>query len=177
MTNQSFENELEPLWNKAVGLYKSGNRDAESYFSNDEKLFLSSIGVTAREVYDFAEDFTQSGEPDFKTFALVHEVRRSYFDEVQKGKLSSQTVAPSTFPAKTDEVRGIVWLPRIIEKAKVKLHGELDPDTMYGCGGDRRFFRENNVDPAEFLRIVWKNETNNEPIVSWVEGQRKTKST
>jgi len=36
------------------------------------------------------------------------------------------------FPAKTDEVEGIAWLPRLITKARAKLAGNLPADLMYG---------------------------------------------
>ena len=36
------------------------------------------------------------------------------------------------FPAKTDEIAGIAWLPRLIVKARAKLEGALPADLMYG---------------------------------------------
>ena len=44
---------------------------------------------------------------------------------------------------------------------------------MYGCGGDRRFFRTNHVDPAEFLRQTWKAGGDSKKIVAWVKSQAK----
>ena len=85
---------------------------------------------------------------------------------------STKQLDPETLPAKTDSVRGIVWLPRILPKAKAKLRGELPPEIMYGCGGDRRFFKENNLHPAEFLRVNWAYEDSPEKIIDWVEARR-----
>jgi len=48
-------------------------------------------------------------------------VRRDYLTVVQKGKTSDKTVDPSDLPAKTAAVEGIVWLPRLIAKARAKL--------------------------------------------------------
>ena len=31
----------------------------------------------------------------------------------------------------------------------------MDPDIMFGCGGDRAFLSEHNIHPADFLREVW----------------------
>jgi hypothetical protein len=57
-------------------------------------------------------------------------------------------------PAKTEALDGIVWLPRIIPKAKAKLRGEMPDDLMYGCGGDRSFFSRNGLTAEGFLTFV-----------------------
>ena len=77
-----------------------------------------------------------------------------------------------TLPAKTDEARGIAWLPRIIPKAKAKLRGELPPDTMFCCGGDRNFFRTNDIHPSEFLRVVKDAGDDEETIIDWVVSRK-----
>jgi hypothetical protein len=77
-------------------------------------------------------------------------------------------------PAKKDSVKGIEWLPRIIPKAKAKLRGELPDSLMYCCGGDRRFFKANNILPAEFLSIVWRNGDHDAATVDWVAARSKT---
>ncbi len=175
MNHYDYHKQLETLWKKSIDLYAKGNRDADSYFSDSEKAFLDSIGMTAREVYDFAEDYQNGGEPDLATFLMIQDTRRAYFLEVQKGIRSARKVAPADLPPKTDEVRGIVWLPRIIPKAFAKLRGEMDPELMYGCGGDRRFFRENDIHPAEFLAVAWCNESTPEKIIDWVEKRRASR--
>lgn len=166
--NYEYHKTLKSIWDKATLLYSEGNRDAQTYFNADEQSFLASIGATAQEVFDFAEDYNLHGEPDFTTFALVQDIRRAYFLEEQGGKPAEGTVDPSTFPSKQEEVEGIVWLPRIIQKAKAKLQGRMDPNTMYGCGGDRHFLKENDIHPAEFLRVVWKNFNDENAVIQWV---------
>ena len=106
--------------------------------------------------------------------AMIHDVRRYYFLEKQKGKRSKRQLVQEKLSPKEKKIRGIVWLPRIIEKAKFKLRGELDPDTMYDCGGDRRFFKANDVHPAEFLRVVWKYDNNNKAIINWVASRSRS---
>ncbi len=44
---------------------------------------------------------------------------------------------------------------------------------MYGCGGDRRFFKQHDIHPAEFLRVVWANENNDAATIDWVEARSK----
>jgi hypothetical protein len=51
-------------------------------------------------------------------------------------------------------VDGIAWLPRLIAKARLKLRGEMPPDLMYGCGGDRPFLRSVNLTLPQFLELV-----------------------
>ena len=43
---------------------------------------------------------------------------------------------------------------------------------MYGCGGDRRFFKTTNIHPAEFLRVVRAYEDEHEKIVDWVAARK-----
>ena len=76
-------------------------------------------------------------------------------------------------PAKSDSIQGITWLPRIIPKALGKLRGELDPEIMYCCGGDREFFRTHDIHPAEFLRVAWAWEEEPDKIVAWVLDRSK----
>ncbi|RPG84214.1 MAG: DUF5069 domain-containing protein [Coraliomargarita sp. TMED73] len=172
MDHYNHTRHLQEIWLDACEKYRAGNRQPETYFDADQLSFLSSVGLHLMDVYDYAEDFETSKEPDFATFLSVCEARRDYFLTVQESVPSTKQLDPETLPAKTDSVRGIVWLPRILPKAKAKLRGELPPEIMYGCGGDRRFFKENNLHPAEFLRVNWAYEDSPEKIIDWVEARR-----
>jgi hypothetical protein len=168
MKHYNYPATFQALWQKAVDHYRGGNKDISTYFNKDELVFLASIGANAQEIFDFAEDYVVGGEPDFTTVALIHDVRRAYFKEVQKGLASEQMLDPENLPGKDSEAAGIRWLPRIIVKAKAKLRGELHPDVMYSCGGDRGFLKEKDIHAAEFLRVVWENEDNDQAIINWV---------
>jgi len=135
--------------------------------------FAASIGSRAQDFFDYAEDAANYSEPDFETALLVQAVRRDYFLQVQKGRASTEVLDVDKMPAKTDAIRGIEWLPRIIPKTKAKLRGELPASLMYGCGGDRRFFKQHDIAPAEFMRVVWANEANDDAIIDWVEARAK----
>jgi hypothetical protein len=39
---------------------------------------------------------------------------------------------------------------------------------MFCCGGDRKFFKEHDILPAEFLALVWRHENNDGAIIDWV---------
>ncbi|NDV61507.1 DUF5069 domain-containing protein [Puniceicoccales bacterium CK1056] len=170
----TFHVPLKEIWVKAVKLYQDGNRDSSTYFNTGETAFLESIGHTAQEVFDFAEDFVNGGEPDFETFLLVASLRRFYFLHVMKGDKSDVVVDTGDLPAKDLSVAGIDWLPRIMPKARAKLRGEMSDDLMYGCGGDRKFFKANNLHPAEFLAFVMQNFDNDEAIIDFVASGSKT---
>lgn len=172
MDQLNWTRHFREIYSKAVRLYQDGQRDAETYFDNEELTFLASIGHTAQEIYDFAEDFINAGEPEYDIALLVAAARRDYFLVVQEGKPSDKRVAPGDLTGKEVEEEGIVWLPRIIEKANAKLRGEMDPDLMYGCGGDRKFFKENNVHPADFLRHVWAAGEDRKKIIDFVKACR-----
>lgn len=171
MKHYNYQQTLEKLWQQAVDQYNAGQRGAETFFTDDEKQWLRENGITPQEIYDFAEDYARKDDPDFLTFALVTDVRRSYFLTKMNGEYTGKTIDPSEYPAKTDEVDGIVWLPRLIEKAKAKLRGELDLDTMYGCGGDRNFFQTHDIHPADFLRFVEQHMDDDRAVVEWVKSR------
>lgn len=172
MDNYTYQKDLKAIWTAAVEKYKAGHQKPEGFLDDATVAKLATIGLNVMDVFDYAEDFVDGQEPDFETFLMVCEARRDYFLTIQEGKLSSKRLDPATLPAKDAEVNGIVWLPRIMPKAIAKLRGELPSETMYGCGGDRRFFKTNNIHPAEFLRAAWAYEDEPEKIVEWVEARR-----
>lgn len=168
MNRHNYHIRLKELWQKAVDQYAAGQRNSSAYFTDDETQWLAQNGVTAQEIYDFAEDFNDAGQPDFTTFAMITDVRRSYFHHRMQGKSSNRQIDPSVLPAKDAKAEGIVWLPRIIAKAKAKLRGELDPNTMYSCPGDRKFLQRHDIHPAQFLKAVADHD-DDEAIVNWVK--------
>ena len=143
------------LFDKCCGLYREGNSDFSSYYSDHDLNFLASIGYKPREFFDFVEDYCDEGVPSPSTALLIAAVRRDYFLTVEKGEASDNVLSPDELPAKTDETDGIVWLPRIVAKARAKLRGELDPNSMYSCGGDRAFLKQHGLHGGDFLRVVW----------------------
>ena len=173
MNNYSWQSEFERLFNKAAAQYRQGVRGAENHFSLDDVNFLNTIGSTAQELYDFAEDHVNSGDPDFGTVLLITAARRDYFIYRQEGRGAGPAVPTSSLHAKTDKADGIEWLPRIIQKARLKLEGRMEKDLMYGCGGDRRFLRENNIHPADFLRFVWSAGDDDKKVIEFVKTCRR----
>ncbi len=171
MTNYNYLENLQQLWESCVSRYKAGKNTPSALLDDAEATFLATLGLNKMDLFDYVEDFVLEGEPTWNTFITICDIRRSYFLEVQNGQFSSNVVEPSSLPAKTDEASGIVWLPRIIPKAIGKLRGELSPDIMYCCGGDRNFFRTNDIHPAEFLRIAWMYEDEPGKIVEWVKSR------
>lgn len=151
--------------------YEDGNKDYEAWFDEEDTEFLTSIGAKPREIFDFVEDCcgAEGDEPTPETALLVAAARRDYLLVEQKGVLSDKVVPMSTLPGKSAEMDGIPWLPRIIAKAEIKLRGELDDDTMYGCGGDRAFLEKFKIHPADFLRAVWAARGDKEHILKFVK--------
>lgn len=172
MNHYNYTQKLKDVWTKACSLYEAGNSDHSCYFTQDERDFINNIGIHSQEVFDFVEDFVDRGEPDFTTFAIIHDIRRNYFINVQKKKRSAFTLKPDMLPGRDEALGGYRWLPRIIAKANGKLRGELDPDIMYCCSGDRSFLKEHDIHPGEFLHIVWKHSGDNEPIAKWIEDRQ-----
>jgi hypothetical protein len=169
MKHYDFPNQFRSIYDHAVARYAEGQRSAGMMFTPAEKTFLAANGITPQHVYDYAEDHNgYDGEPGFHHALGIELVRRDYFLSVQGGRPSDRTLDEATLPAKTDAVRGIVWLPRLLPKARAKLRGELPATLMFGCGGDRRFFKNHDIVPAEFLSLVWRHEHDDAAIIEWV---------
>ncbi len=144
------------LFRSCVEKYRGGNDDFHSYYEPDDIIFLKSIGYKPRELFDFVEDLVDEDVPSESTALLVAAVRRDYFLTVQKGEHSDHEITTADLPTFGDTLADIPYFPRILRKARAKLRGELDPDIMYGCGGDRKFLRDHgDIHPADFLRHVW----------------------
>ena len=173
MSDYSWDSDFLALFDRCVDRYRSGDTDFERYYGEDDLAFLDSIGYARREFFDFVEDFVEIGEPSPATAVLVASVRRDFLREAMRGGKSSQTLDPGAMPSKTDEMDGIVWLPRILAKARAKLRGELHPDTMFCCGGDRAFLRRHDIAPADFLRAVWAAGDDDAKVLDYVRRNSK----
>lgn len=149
--------------------YRGGKHDAASMFTDAHREFLDGIGATPQEIFDFVEDSSRGGDPGLETTLLVTAVRRDYFLVGQDGKRSKKLISMDALPDGDAELGGIEWLPRIIAKARAKLRGEMPPELMYCCGGDRAFLREQGIHPADFLREVWAAGEDDERILKYVK--------
>jgi hypothetical protein len=161
--------EFRKVWDRGVAAWKAGRRSARTMFEPGDVAFLASIGCTAQEMFDFVDDALEYGDFDFETVLPVTAIRRSYFIEVMGGKSTGRIVPMDELPAKTAKVDGIAWLPRLIAKARIKLRGEMDPDLMYGCAGDRPFLRDRNMTLPQFLQLVWDEGDNDRAIIDAVK--------
>ncbi len=168
LKHYTFTTTFQALYDKAVGLYAQGRRGADDYFSESERSFLAENGITPQHLYDYAEDANTLGEPDFATAVGIELIRRDYFLNVQGGQPSDRVLDRDTMPGKDESLRGITWLPRILVKSRAKLRGELPSSLMYGCGGDRAFFREHDIHPAEFLALIWRHLENETGLIDWL---------
>lgn len=168
----NWNDKFQEIFDRCLTTYKGGNTDYTSYFTAQDLMFLSSIGCKPRELFDFVEDLGDSGVPSRGTALLVASARRDYFIAIQKEQHSFIEKTGNDMPSKTEALAGIAYLPRIIEKAKAKLRGELHPDLMFGCGGDRGFLKRNGDIPmADFLRNVWSAGEDEQQIVDYVLAQ------
>lgn len=173
MNSYSWTRRLRELYDRSVALYQGGNRELGSYFTAEDLSWLASVGLRPINLYDWAEDMVSAGEPDWNTVLLIAAARRDYFLVHQKGVTATTVTEASELPAKTDELEGIPWLPRIIAKATCFLKGGLCHEIMYGCGGDRRFLKEHDIHPADFLRAVWASDGDHAKVLAYVRGRIK----
>jgi hypothetical protein len=166
MSDTTWEGRFRQAYDKAIEAYnEDGGRTPDECVSPEDQAFLASIGCTPQELYDFAEDWCWAKEPSFDEVLAVTAIRRNYFLKVQGGKPPAKLRRVSDFPPGTASLAGIPWLPRLIAKARAKLRGELPPQLMYGCGGDRPFLQSMGVGLAEFLAAV-RDASDDDAIVS-----------
>ena len=167
-----WHHELKQLFVQGLERYRTGEIDPRNHFNEAERASLASIGLTAQELFDFVDDHVRyDGDPDWETVLLVSAVRRDYFLSEQHGHASTGVISQQSLPAKNDKsVGGIPWLARVIQKAEAKLRGELPAEVMFGCAGDRNFFREHRVHPADFLRHVWAARGDADKVVAYLQG-------
>lgn len=171
MKSYLWTQKLRELYDQALELYRNGNRDLATYFSAAETAWLASVGLRPINLYDWAEDMVSAGEPDWNTVLLIAAARRDYFLVHQKGVTATTVTNSSELPPKDAAMDGIPWLPRIIAKATCFLKGGLCHEIMYGCAGDRRFLKEHDIHPADFLRAVWASGGDQAKILAWVRNR------
>jgi hypothetical protein len=153
------------LFDRCVATYQSGDHDFEKYYT--------SIGHKPREFFDFIEDFCEEATPSLSTAVLIAAARRDYFVTVQKSAMSNKVVKVDDLPSFGEELEGMAYLPRILAKGRAKLRGELDPDIMFGCGGDRNFMKNHGeLHPADFLRNLWAAGDDDQKIAAWIKAQQ-----
>ena len=169
MDHYTFHNRLKEIWQKGYDDYSAGGREPGAYLTEEDQQLLLEVGATQQDIYDFTDDYIRYGAPDWETFWAIQSVRFNYFQLIMKRQPGTYIRPPSDYTPKDAELNGIRWLPRIIEKAQHKLRGELDPDVMYCCGGDREFFQDHNLHPAEFLQLVWNHFDNSAAIAAYLE--------
>ena len=157
------------LFDRCLSRYRTGDRDWSRYYDAADLALLSSIGYRQREFFDFVEDFGDGGDPTPSTALLIAAIRREFFLFHQAGVSSRQVLRPENLPTFGDAIGGIHYLPRVLAKARAKLRGELDPDIMFCCGGDRRFLRDHGgIHPADFLRKVLDAAEDDWKVVEYV---------
>jgi len=152
MSNYNWTHSFRTIYDEALNQYQKGNREPETYCTDDEVAYLAAMGCKPNEVYDFVEDYP---DIEWETALLITSVRRSHFLYVDGAPTWDYSVNAEEFPAKDVEIAGIPWLPRLIMKANAKLRGQLPKELMYCCGGDRDFLKKYDIHPADFLRLVW----------------------
>lgn len=155
MTTKDWPAEFQDVFNRGVAAWQAGRQSPDTMFNPEDAAFLAAAGCSPQELFDFVDDAQEYGEPDFATTLAVTALRRDYFLNVMKGQPTGRVATMASLPAKSAEVDGIAWLPRLIVKARLKLRGEMPAELMYGCAGDRPFLEGMGMDLPGFLKLVW----------------------
>jgi hypothetical protein len=168
MANDDWKDWFKKIYDLGAERYRAGRQTPAEIFESDEVKFLKGLGCSAHELFDFVEDGL-GGSPTYAEVEEVTAIRRDYFLNELKGEPTGIEIDAATLPAKAAAVDGISWLPRIIPKAKAKLRGEMPPELMYGCGGDRPFLKSVNVGLGEFLQVVRDAGDDNRKVIDFVK--------
>jgi hypothetical protein len=171
MKDPEWTHEFRQLWNRAVHAWHDGRRSPDTLLNPPDTALLQSLGCSPQELFDFVDDHLTYAEPDFDTVLATTAIRRDYFLNVQQGRPTDRVGSSDSLPPKDAEAAGIPWLPRILAKARLKLRGEMPPDLMYGCGGDRAFLAEVNLTLPAFLQMVRDHEHDDQPVIEAIKRQ------
>ena len=170
MKSYDWAARVKALYLQALERYRAGHRDPQTLLDAEARQTLAEIGASPMELYDYAED---ANGLDWETALLLLAARRDYFLVIQRGIPSDHRINMAELPAKDAELEGVPWLPRLIQKAQGRLRGELPNELMYGCAGDRRFFSQHDIHPADFLREVWAAGGDEQKILAYVRRSGK----
>ncbi len=168
MSDDHWKSRFREIYDAAAERYRAGRQSPGTMFEPEEVAFLEGLGCSAQELFDFVED-GMGGSPTYAEVEEVTAIRRDYFLNEMGGQRTGHEIDMDALPAKSASVDSIAWLPRIIPKAKAKLRGEMPPDLMYGCGGDRPFLQGVNVGLGEFLRVVWAAGDDDRKVIEFVK--------
>jgi hypothetical protein len=173
VSHYDFAPRFTEAYHCAEEAYRRDPASTLSAIATKSGAWLAANGLTNQALYDYVDDDARYGEPGIHRALMIESVRRDYFLNVQEARTSATFLDVDAMPPKDAEVDGIAWLPRLITKARAKLRGELPPSLMYGCGGDRAFLQDYDLDPAEFLSAVWRHDAQPAAIAAWIHSRTK----
>lgn len=171
-----WDNQFMKIFRDAVArFYEHPGTPKTQFFLPEECQFLSTIGCTANELYDYVKDYATLGAPSPSTILLIVATRRCFFLTSQRGiSGNAEPVTENDLPAETDDFQEIVYLPRLMRKAEAKLHGTLGDGLMYYCEKDREFLRTHgDIHPADFLQLTWTAHGDRQRMVTAVMNAMK----
>jgi len=130
--SHDWKTQFRAVFDAGVQRRKEGSNEPVAMFERDEVVFLESIGCSAQEMFDFCDDYVGWDDVIYEHVEALQAVRYEHFVEELDSQPAAHRMEMDDFPAKTDKVEGIAWLPRLILKARAKLAGQLPADLMYG---------------------------------------------
>ena len=130
--SDNWKTQFREVFDAGVQRRKEGCNEPGAMFESDEVAFLESIGCTVQEMFDFCDDYVSWDDVICDHVEALQAVRCEHYVNELNSQPASHRMEMDDFPAKTDEVEGIAWLPRLIVKARAKLAGQLPADLMYG---------------------------------------------
>ena len=94
MNHYNFAEQLGELYEKAGQTYARGQRGADGcpvhQIDAPELAFLAANGLTAQNLYDYAEDDAGGNGPGWAKALAIESVRRDYFLNIQHGQAAAQ---------------------------------------------------------------------------------------
>jgi len=130
--SENWTQQFHDLFFTGVKRYEEGRQSPETMFETKDIKFLESIGCSTLEMFDFCDDYVRWGDVIYEHVEELQAVRLEHYQTTLNRQPAERQMNMDEFPAISDEVEGIAWLPRLITKARAKLAGSLPADLMYG---------------------------------------------
>lgn len=169
MNTPEEKNEFIRLHSAALAKYRAGSRVPVEILDPADAKALSAYGIRVEYLYDCVDDLERYGEPSLDTFLALAAIRSAHFQKALGRKEPPRIIQECELPPKTQEYKGVPWLPRIIRKAQHFLEGSMCPDIMYGCAGDRGFLAKYAVDLPDFLAKVRDSNGDPEALYAYIQ--------
>ena len=108
MDHYAFPTRFRALHDEAVRRYAAGHRTAAGLLPPTDEAWLAANGLSPQNLFDYAEDCANYGEPGPEQALAIELVRRDYFWNAQDGKPSGRVIDADTLPLNEADTEALI---------------------------------------------------------------------